>query len=168
MSRDCSLVQLQPDSSVWEELSEGSTFFLIKNDSELPTRFLSLTPGKMIMWTSVMLLLKQLLAYRWGYWFKNIIHQHCQILVMFTRGKSDFQFTDVGTYVSYFRFEWLFYVLFRSVFFFFLCSFQLIGAPPGSAWLMPCLALQGFLEEDWAKAQRSDFLRGMLFMIEIS
>lgn len=131
MSRDCSLVQLQPDSSVWEQLSEGSTFFLIKNDSELPTRFLSFTPGKMIMWTSVMLLLKQLLAYRWGYWFKNIIHQHCQILVMFTRGKSDFQFTDVGTYVSYFRFEWLFYVLFRSVFFFFSLQFP---TNRGSTW----------------------------------
>lgn len=167
MSRDCSLVQLQPDSSVWEQLAEGSTFFLIKNDSELPTRFLSLTPGKMIMWTSVMLLLKQLLAYRWGYWFKNIVHQHCQILVMFTRGKSDFQFTDMGTYVNYFRFEWLF-MFCLGVIFFFLCSFQLIGALPGSAWLMPCLALQGFLEEDWANAQRIYFLRGMLVMIEIS
>lgn len=45
--------------------------------------------------------------------------EHCQILVVFTRGKGDFQFTDADTYVSYFRFEWLVYVLFRGDFFFF-------------------------------------------------
>lgn len=145
------LAQLRPGSSIWERLLQGSTFSLQTT-----------CPSYYARWESELqrcCFCSSCYQTDVGIDFRVSLLEHCQIL--FTREKSNLQFTDAVTYVSCFRLEWLIYNLWRSDFFLIEISnsYRLHLGVADSCLVLPCTV---FWRKTGLKPRESIFWLPML------